>query len=568
MIFSRKLLPFFLLLSFLPVLSTAQSGNAFVSIEPQIIIAGEFCQISITLENQDAPNLINPDVSPFIIVQGPSTSSSLSIVNGRRSSTTRWIYTAKAPDKPGKYLIKPIKIRTSSGSVQTSQLELEVLAANTNRHRIGNVKGEGDFFVRLETNTRHAYPGQQILLQCRLYTKVNISSYEFLNEPSVQGVFLQKTENPRSPVEEVMINNQKYVSKILRTYVMYPQQTGPLQINPIGMRFALDDSDERQQSWGLFFKNYRYENARTEPVNIEVKELPLPSPPKFSGAVGRFNAELKSILSAGKSNEALSLLLSIKGEGDLKRINHTAIDWPESFETYGVKTTREEYLQGSDAISGIKEFVYSLVPTEPGLYDIRDHFVFFDPESQKYDSVYIALNQFEILHSGSPGRTSEAIVERFDSVEPGIMDSLKGSPILFYTAIGVISLLLIGGIAYRQQKKKHAIQAKAPTQKELEKDCLQNSFKAALDGQEDIFYLEISRIIYRYAGRKLNKDHALLTRKEVNQCLDENVEDENDKSNFRILLDRCEQYLYAPLSITTPFQESCRQMEDLIEKYV
>ncbi len=568
MMINRKLLPIYLMLSLFPVLSVAQNGNAYIQIEPQIIIAGEYCQISIVLENQDAPNLINPNVAPFTIVQGPSTSSSLSIINGRRSSSTKWIYTVKAPDKPGKYKIKPIKIRTTSGSVQTSELEAEVLAANTNKNKTASVKGDGEFFVRLETETKQAYPGQQILLQCRLYTSVNISSYEFLNEPSAQGVFLQKTENPQSPVEEVMINNQKYVSKVLRTYAMYPQQTGVLQINPISMRFALDDANERQQSWGLFFKNYRYEPAQTQPISIEVKELPLPTPPKFSGAVGNFNAELKTILSAGRSNEALSFILSIKGEGDLKRINHSAIEWPESFETYGVKTTREEYLQGSEAISGIKEFVYSLVPKEPGVFDINDHFVYFNAVDNKYDSIPITVNQFEILSSGTPTRPSEAVVERFDTVEPGIMDSLRASPVLLYSAIGVVCLLVMGGIAYRQKQKNRAIQAKAPTQKELEIICLQNSFQAAIHGQEDLFYLEISRIIYRFAGRTLNKDHALLTRKEVNVCLEDHVKNEEDKSRFKILLDRCEQYLYAPLSITTPVQESRMLMEDLIEKYV
>lgn len=568
MMINRKLLPIYLMLTLLPALSVAQNGNAYIQIEPQIIIAGEYCQISIILENQDAPNLMNPNVAPFTIVQGPSTSSSLSIINGRRSSSTKWIYTVKAPDKPGKYKIKPIKIRTASGSVQTSELEAEVLAANTNKNKTAAVKGEGDFFVRLETETKQAYPGQQILLQCRLYTKVNISSYEFLNEPSAQGVFLQKTENPQSPVEEVMINNQKYVSKVLRTYAMYPQQTGVLQINPISMRFALDDANDRQQSWGLFFKNYRYEPAQTQAISIDVKELPLPTPPKFSGAVGNFNAELKTILSAGRSNEALSFILSIKGEGDLKRINHSVIEWPESFETYGVKTTREEYLQGSEAISGIKEFVYSLVPKEPGLFDIQDYFVYFNALENKYDSIPMIVNQFEILSSGTPTRPSEAVVERFDTVEPGIMDSLRASPVLLYSAIGAIILLLISGVAYSQKRKNEAAQTKIPTQKELEKTCLQNSFQAAIHGQEDLFYLEISRIIYRFAGRKLNKDHALLTRKEVNICLEDHVKNEEDRSRFKILLDRCEQYLYAPLSITTPVQESCLQMEDLIEKYV
>jgi hypothetical protein len=565
---ARKLLPFYLFLMLFPILSVAQNGTAYLVIEPRTIVAGEYCQITIVLENQDAPDLNNPDLTPFTIVQGPSTSSSLSIINGKRSSSTKWIYTVKAPDRPGKYKIKPIRIRTTSGTVQASGVEAEVVAANTKRNKAGAVKGDGEFFVRLETDVKQAYPGQQILLQCRLYTRVNISSYEFLNEPGAQGVFLQKTENPQSPVEEVVINNQKYVSKILRTYALYPQQTGELQINPIGMRFALDDSDNRQQSWGLFFKDYRYESAQTQAINIEVKELPLPSAAKFSGAVGKFTAELKPIVSTGSSNGALSLVLSIKGEGDLKRINHAPITWPESFETYGVKTTREEYLEGSESITGIKEFVYSLVPTEPGLYNISDHFVFFNPETQKYDSVQIALNQYEILNSGNSVRQSEAIVERFDTVEPGIMDSLRESPVLLYSAIGVICLLLLGGIAYRQKQKQRAIQAKAPTQKELEKTCLQNSFQAAIHGQEDLFYLEISRIIYRFAGRKLNKDHALLTRKEVNQCLEEHIEIDSDKSIFRQLLDRCEQYLYAPSSITTPFQESCRQMEDLIEKYV
>ena len=56
------------------------------------ITSDQYLQVEFTLENAQGKNFATPDFKGWTVIQGPSTSSSVSIINGARSSTISYGY--------------------------------------------------------------------------------------------------------------------------------------------------------------------------------------------------------------------------------------------------------------------------------------------------------------------------------------------------------------------------------------------------------------------------------------------------------------------------------------------
>lgn len=79
--------------------TNAQTPKFYLQTDRTTVSEGETFLLEAVLENIDAKNIVIPDVTPFKIVQGPSTSTSISIINGKRSGTISNQYILLAPKK-------------------------------------------------------------------------------------------------------------------------------------------------------------------------------------------------------------------------------------------------------------------------------------------------------------------------------------------------------------------------------------------------------------------------------------------------------------------------------------
>ena len=122
-----QILSFFLICaSIFP--ASAQSTGYSVELSADTVQLGENFQLNIRSKNIEGEFKI-PDLSPFQIVGGPNSSTSISITNGEveRSASTKYTLRAK---KPGSYSIGPSYIIGNKDSTFIPPLELVVIESD------------------------------------------------------------------------------------------------------------------------------------------------------------------------------------------------------------------------------------------------------------------------------------------------------------------------------------------------------------------------------------------------------------------------------------------------------
>ena len=158
-------------------------------------------------------------------VLGSSTSSQVSIINGRRSDKTSWTVQLQ-PLHKGKLQIPPVSV----GNEQTPALELEV----TDIPEQVAAEQSGHVFIEVETETDGTvvYVQQQIPYTVRLYYDDQVLSGELEAPRPEQAVVEQLGEDKRYSVTR---NGQRY-NVIERHYAISAEKSGPLRIPPVAFK--------------------------------------------------------------------------------------------------------------------------------------------------------------------------------------------------------------------------------------------------------------------------------------------------------------------------------------------
>jgi hypothetical protein len=121
-----------LILSFLlPAagLKAQETGRFFAQAATETIVLGNYVQIAFVLENGNGGKFTPPDweAANCTVVAGPSQSSVISYINGKRHAELKYVYYI-APRETGKVVIPPAKLDDGSKTLETAPLELKVVA--------------------------------------------------------------------------------------------------------------------------------------------------------------------------------------------------------------------------------------------------------------------------------------------------------------------------------------------------------------------------------------------------------------------------------------------------------
>jgi len=219
-----------LLCLLLPVLAHAAGVQA--TLDRSSMQLGE--TVTLNLHVDGGGNVAMPDLGPLqqdFDILGRSQSSSLSIVNGKRSAELV-IGVVLRPKHAGTLTIPSLTV----GGAQTAPLILEVdapdPAAAAAMHK--------SLFMEAEITPQRAWVGQQLSYVVRLYYSGNISSGS-LDTPQIDGVQLSQVGGDLR-YDAVRGGRQYHV--IERRYALVPQHAGTLQIPALGFQGeALDPSD-------------------------------------------------------------------------------------------------------------------------------------------------------------------------------------------------------------------------------------------------------------------------------------------------------------------------------------
>ena len=581
-------------------------GVTFRASAPSAVVMGQQFQLTYTVNTEGATSLRTPDLSAFEVLMGPSSSvsRSMQIINGQTSSSYSQTFTyVLMPKKEGTFNIGPGSIKIKNANYSSNSLVVKVLppdkagsASGGGRSSSGSSGGgasqgstsvgTNELFVRMNVSNRSVYEQEGFLVTFKIYSLYDVD-LDDIKFPEFEGFLAQDIDlNPQWTLENY--NGRNYRTAVFKQTILYPQRSGKITIG--AGRFNAIAHVRVKRSGSLFdeLMGGGYQDIRkvltTAPVTVDVKPLPSGKPESFNGAVGGYTMKATINSNQAKTNEAVTITVTLTGNGNIKLAKNPTVTFPNDFEVYDpkVETNIRTTTSGS---SGTKTIEYIAVPRYAGDFEIPAiRFSYFDPRSGSYKT--LTSEPFKLHVEKGPEGAASPAVSNYGSQESVKYLSkdiryIKTSRPHFVNARGeiffgsftyVLAYVLIAllfavfFVIYRKQMKENADLAFVRTKRanKVALRRLKTAEKLMKAGSREAFYDEISRTLWGYLSDKLNIPQADLTRENVGNELASFGADETLAKDLMQILDTCEFARYAPSQASDALDTLYRQTADAI----
>ncbi len=484
------------------------------SLDAKKVVQGSYFDISFQILNGRETAFEPPPFKSFNKATGPSTSSSMSIVNGRTTQSKTYTYSVLA-NNIGKFTIGPAVTVVNGKTYRTKPQTIEVVkAANVG-------KDQAQAYVKIIASDTSAYVGQQIWLTYKLYTRVNVQQFNIVDESDYEGFYVEELQKRNRFTKEV-VEGVEYYTRDLQKVALFPQQVGSYEIPNTNITLGISNN----QSNSFFKRIDQRLNATAEGFIITVQDLP-PNPPKsFSGAVGKYQMNASTNKRTMTTDDAIVFKMYIEGNGDSRMVDAPIWDVPEDIEWYDPNTISEEQLETKGSFKRNKEvYEYILVPKKKGRYQLRPKFTYFDVDSNKYITLNKGVTVFNVAQGSNQNKT---VVEEDDSIEfaPIIKNTkltkeriTSFNQSMYFGGLGFLACLALGLFGYRrklenegyfdqqvQRKKK----AKLRIVREMEAEIAQLK-----EGSNKQFVEILSIKLRKYVTQKFRSKDVQLTDQEI-----------------------------------------------------
>jgi len=572
MIFLKRIPLFFFFLTICTI-GIAQVSFMASTDAKQVVEDGYF-QVTYTLNNARGGNFKAPSFKKFKVLNGPSRSMSTTIINGNATQKVSYSYSLQ-PKKVGKFTLAPATISVNGKVMKSNALLIDVIKASAASK---NASKEQQLFVKAEIDTNLVYVGQQLVVDYKLYTTVNIENYDIAFEPEYQGFFARDIRRFDSRQVREVVDGVQYITKVLKRIALFPQQTGLQTIAPMTVRLGVITGNKRPNSF--FFSNQiKPVNVQTNPLDINVKSLPTPVPPSFSGAVGKYAMNSFIDKTNITTDDAIAIKLTIQGNGDIKRLQPPNLNFPSVFEIYEPKVLDEISQESGGILKGQKTIEYLAIPKQKGQYRLNPSFTYFDTDSAKF--ITLVPNLFNLnIRQGKGVPTSQLPVtpeianKDIRYIKTSTSFSNKRIPFpktrLFYGLLLLPFLILGGTYAYKRLLAKNgnidiAILKKNRAQKVAIKR-LETAHEFLKANKSKDFYDEVSRALLGYVCDKLSIPLSQLTKDNVRQKLQSLQVQEQHITDYMGIIKITEMALFAGMDNSASMQETYQKSVKVISE--
>lgn len=566
----------------------------FTANAPSAVELGETFKLSFSVTARGSA-FRPPSLNAFDY-SGPSSSTqqSTQIVNGKvtRTFSVSYNYYMRAK-RTGKFTIGSASIKVDGKTYKTSPIQIEVVkgsGGNTNTPNnqdntteSGSISGK-DLYVALNLDKTSVYQGEQIIATINLYTRLDLSGFEDMKLPTYKGFWAQEIETDSNvKLRRQNIGGKVYQVGTLKRDILFPQKSGTLIIEP----FTIDVIYNKRVRRPSFFDNgYRRfsKTLRSASRKIRVKPLPAGAPESFKGAVGKFDMKAELDMNQTKTNEPITLRVTVSGKGNIKLIDPIDIKFPTGFETFPPNITPKisNTLAGS---SGSKTFEYLVMPRHAGDFTIPPlEFTYFDPQSGQYKT--LKSQEFEVhVEKGDGQQQGPGVVSGMSKEDVKYIGSdiryiktkhslrKKGEHFFgsarFYLAYLVAALLFVAVLIWRRKTIQRNADVLAVRNRRANKVSRKRLKKAAgflKNNKQEEFYNEVLQALWGYLSDKLAIQHSELSRESAVAALEKHEVEQELTQNFIQVLDTCEYARYAPSAEGTQMDEVYRQASQIISK--
>jgi hypothetical protein len=567
------------------ITANAYLGRSDVQLGQQFILTVE---VSGTQRLDSDPVL--PEVSAFAMILGSGTTTSMRIVNGRRSVSVLIQYRMEATAL-GDHEIGSVTVYADGVEVSTMPVPLTVRDAPPPQAQVAPPSGSADpddgrigpedLFLTADVSKRRVLQNEPIIVEYRIFTRVNVTSYSLTDLPPAAGFWVEEFELPTQPeAEQIVRNGERYVTALIRKVAMFPTSAGTKRIEPLSIEARVQVQRQRGRDVfrGLLDPSSIFASEIPTTVAspaIEVEVLPLPAagrPPGFSGMVGDLSVTTRLDRDSVSANEAVTMTVEVSGSGNLKGIAPPQIDLPPTIEAFPPETS--DRLRTTDnGVTGTRTYEYVLIPRAPGTLTIPGIDVsYFDPARSGYRTASAEALELtvagRISEAALPGSRARGEVEslrtdiRFIEIDTPRFERVHGSPRArsWFWLILLGPLGLVGGAVglrrHRDRLSGDVALARSRRASRVAKKRLEMARELARRDDARAFFAETGRALAGFVADRLNVSAAGIIRDELSSALEERGGSEEAISEYLACVDTCDRQRFSQADSDLAARES------------
>jgi hypothetical protein len=563
----------------------ADNKVTFTASAPDAVVVGDQFRLSYTVSTQKVKDFRAPSIKGFEVLMGPSRStfSNTQIINGNVTSESgiKFTYILMA-NTAGTYTVPGATIVADGNSMVSNSVRIKVLPADqSSSGSSGSGSGKSssasstsvsaqDLFVTANVSRTSVYEQEAFLLTYKIYTRDSRMGLDNVKLPDFKGFHSQEIERPANARwSQEHYNGRNYYTTVYRQFVLFPQQSGKLSIEPARFDATVEKVVQSDDPFEAFFNGggnvVSVKKTLTTPtININVLPLPAGKPEGFSGGVGEFNISSSINSESVKTNDAVTVKLIISGTGNLKLLHDPEIKFPEDFEVYDPKVDNQSKIT-PEGMSGSKVIEYLAIPRHPGDYKIPGvKFSYFDTKTKSYKT--LTTDDYNVHVEKGAGNADNVIANFTNKEDLKVLGEdiryiklndveLQERGKFFYGStifwmLYIIPALILAAIliAYRKQAAANANVAKTRTKKanKVATKRMKAAGKLLSENNKEAFYDEVLKALWGYISDKLNIPVSQLTKDNVSEKLAASGVSEELTSELLATLDECEFARFAP----------------------
>lgn len=590
-------------------LSVFADDVTFVASAPKSVVVNQQFRLSYKINNAKVKEPSIADIPGFMVLSGPNRSTQQSYyqdANGNieASSSVTFTYILMA-EKEGEYTLPAATITVDGEKVTSNTVTIKVLPEDKSQapsSQNGSRKdraerassstriADDELFVRATLNKTKVFEQEAVLLTYKVYSLVNLTNLSNPT-PDLKGFHIQEVDLPRDKQFELdRYNDRNYHSIVWRQFVLFPQQSGKIEIPSLEFEGVVAvqtrrnmDMFEMMFNGGPSYVEVK-KKLKSNALTLNVENLPAGKPASFSGGVGKFSVSSTISNTALKTNEETTLKVIVKGVGNMKLISAPQIEFPSEFEVYD-PIINNKYKLKDNGFSGEKVFEYLITPRSSGTFTIpAARFTYFDTASGSYKTVESESYTIDVEKS----KESEAAVasayvgkERGKILASDIRhiklgesklrkgnDTFFASTVYYLFFIIPLTMFILCIVIYRKRVADNANVSLVRTKKanKVAVKRLKIAKRMLKENRKNEFYDEILKTLWGYMSDKLNIPVSQLSKENVASGLSAKGVDESVVGELNLLLNDCEFARYAPGDAAAAMDKTYLNSIEIISK--
>jgi hypothetical protein len=576
----------------------ADDEVTFTAQAPQAVVRGERFRITYRVNSANPKQFRAPDMKGLSVLAGPSTSTSqgMTYVNGQMTTTASVSYTfIVVAEEEGDYTIEGATVTVGDKNYTSNGLTIKALPPDSSQPQSRQQSGQSsssssqsggssqsgqqtpdeissdDLFMLATVDKTSLYEQEAVLLTFKVYCSPSLNLTSLSNRmPDLKNFHVQEVELPRNKEFQLEhYNGRNYKTVIWSQYVLFPQQSGELEIPSTTFEGVISQPvrSSTNDIFDFFYNSNRYIDIKrdltTRRIAINVKPLPSGKSKNFYGGVGEFT--ISSTISATDitANDAVTINVVLSGTGNLKLVMTPNLTLPQDFDIYDPKVDNK-YTIKNGRQTGNKVFEYLFIPRHAGEYNIPPlEFQYFDIKSGSYKTLLTDGYTLNVAKGqGGESHVSMSYVSKEDLKFVGqdvrfrttggklsnVNDMFFGSAVFWILLSLPAILLFVLVIILRKRISDNANITRVRIKKasSVAAKRLKVARKLMNDGNKDKFYDEILRAVYGYLSDKLVIPVANLSKQSIIEELGKKSVSDELIERVKRLLDDCEFVRYAP----------------------